>query len=74
MILVLPQTQRSENGIVFINHAVAIATIFSLIKFSQCQKPIAMIGRWLRRNVAEKLRTVINLTVAIAVECKPSII
>lgn len=67
VVCVLPQEERGIDSIIAIYPAVAVATIFRLVIFSEGEEAVAIAGGWLRCKVAEQLRAIINRAIAVAV-------
>ena len=74
MIRVLPQTQTAENQVLIGYSAVAVAAVFCLIIFRQCQKTVFLRRRRLRREISKQFRAVINRAVIVAVKREPRIV
>src|SRR5262245_50067900 len=74
MVNVLPQSQLSEDGISFINHAVAVSAKRPFVEHGQRLETDRRISwQTLRRDVAEQFRSVIDLPVLIPIKHEPGI-
>jgi hypothetical protein len=69
--------QRCKYGVVFIYKTIAIPTVLRLIIFSEDEKAVASDTgrrRWLRREIAEQLTTVIDRAITVPVKHKKGLI
>lgn len=68
MILVDPEPQEDEYSILVTDNAVAISSVFRLIKFGQSKESVGSSRLWLRGEVAEKFLSTVDQAVVIPVK------
>ena len=66
MVRVLPQSQRAEDGVVLVDDSIAVAATVLLIVFGECDKAITVQRGWLRREITEQFRAVVDGPVPIS--------
>ena len=74
MVRVLPQPEGGEDGVLRVDTAVGVAAP-PAVEFGQSEEAVSLPGRGgLRREVAEQLGAVVDVTVAVAVEREPRVV
>ena len=69
-----PQTQRGEDRILPVDFAIRVTAVLCFVVFGECQESVSAYSRWrlrLRRKVPEKLSSILNQAVNVAVESEP---
>src|SRR5512133_3130842 len=68
MVAVHPKTERGEDRVAAVDDAVAIASVPRFVIFGEGEKSVPPRRRWLRREIAEQFRAIVDLPVTIAIQ------